>query len=68
MMLALPLARLTIRNTVRKPLLSEVFKASIITGKLAVEILNCVSKVGRNRLSAVHDGLNLPETGREVKG
>jgi hypothetical protein len=62
MMLALPLARLTVRNAVRKSLFSEVLKASVIVRKLAVEVFDCVPKVGRNRLSAVHDATNLAKT------
>jgi hypothetical protein len=68
MVLTPPFAGLTVRDTVRESLLSEVLKAGVITRKLAVEIFDCVPKVSGNRLSAVHDVQTLAETGREVKG
>ena len=54
-MLAILLTLVAIRDPARKSLLHEIVEASGIIGKLAVEILDCVSKVLGNRLSAVHD-------------
>jgi hypothetical protein len=45
-----------------------VLKASLIGWKLTVEIFDCVPKMGRNRLSAVHDVANLAKYQRDVKG
>jgi hypothetical protein len=42
MVLALRLALLAVRHTVRKTRFSEMLKASIVGRKLAVEVLNCV--------------------------
>jgi hypothetical protein len=57
-MLAIPFACLAVRNAVGKALFPEVLKASLIVRKLAIEIFDCVPKMGRNRLSAVHDATN----------
>ncbi|MGA8151013.1 MAG: hypothetical protein WB952_08695 [Terriglobales bacterium] len=40
--LALLFTCLAVRNPVRKSLLSKMLKASIVIGKLTVEIINCV--------------------------
>jgi hypothetical protein len=68
MVLALCLTLSAICHAVRKPLLPQVLEASVISRKLTVEIFDCVPKVGRNRLSAVHDVTNLAKTQRDVKG
>jgi hypothetical protein len=67
-MLCLFVAFAAVRDPVRKSLLSQVLKASVIGRKLTVKILDCVPKVGRNRLSAVHDAQTLAKTERDVKG
>jgi hypothetical protein len=68
MVLALPFTRFAKGDAVRKPLLPQMFKASFVGRKLTVEILDCVSKMSGNRLSAVHDATNLAKTERDVKG
>jgi hypothetical protein len=54
-MLVLLFTLAAIGHAVRESLFPEVLKASLIIRKLAVEIFDCVPKVTRNRLSAVHD-------------
>jgi hypothetical protein len=61
-MLSIRLALSAVGNSIRKALLPEMLKASFIVRKLAVKILDCVSKVSGNRLSAVHDATNLAKT------
>jgi hypothetical protein len=68
MMLALRLALGTICDAIREPLLPQMFKASVIGWKLTVEIFDCVPKVSRNCLLAVHNGATLAKTERDVKG
>jgi hypothetical protein len=68
MMLALSLARSAVSHSVGKALFAKMLKAGIIIRKLAVEILDCVPKMGRNRLAAVHDDQTLAKTERDVKG
>ncbi|MGC1371690.1 MAG: hypothetical protein WA824_06090 [Candidatus Sulfotelmatobacter sp.] len=58
-MLALRLARFAIGHAIRKSLLPEMLKASLVIGELTVKILDCVSKMSGNRLPAVHDATNL---------
>jgi hypothetical protein len=68
MMLALLAALGTVRNPARKSLFPKMLKASIVGWKLTVKILDCVPKVSRNGLSAIHDATNLAGTERDVKG
>jgi hypothetical protein len=60
--LCLFFALAAVRDPVRKSLLSQVLEASVIGRKLTVKIFDCVPKVSRNRLSAVHDATNLAKT------
>lgn len=58
MMLSIPLALRAVGNSIRKSLLPEMLKASFVVRKLAVKILDCVSKMSGNCLSGIHDASN----------
>ncbi|MGB0012996.1 MAG: hypothetical protein WBQ03_15415 [Candidatus Sulfotelmatobacter sp.] len=62
------LASFTEHNSARETLFLEMFKAGIVSRELTVKILDCVSKVRWNLLSAVHDVRSSAKSERDVKG